>query len=81
VRVSVLTPRSVLWEGDAEEVNLPGDSEELCVMDFHKPLLCSLRSGYIKIKESQTKKESRILVKQGIAKMRLGALVILAQTY
>jgi F0F1-type ATP synthase epsilon subunit len=78
LRVSVLEPHGVIWKGNAREVILPGDDGELCILDFHQPIVCSLRSGFVRIKDSQTQTEKRFPVKQGIARMRAGELTVLA---
>lgn len=79
--VSVLEAKSILWQGDAKQVILPSEDGELCIMDFHQPLFCSLCSGFIKIRESATSPEKQILVKCGIAKVNTDELTVLAQTY
>ena len=92
MRVSVVDAWKALYEGNADEVRLPGEDGELCVLDFHHPFLCRLRAGYIQLREgkrrrvaaeaapSEPKTASRILIHDGIARMASNELVILVQT-
>lgn len=92
MRVSVIDAWKVLYEGNADEVRLPGEDGELCVLDFHHPFLYRLREGYIQLREGKRRKvaaetssseptmASRILIHDGIARMASNELVILVQT-
>jgi F0F1-type ATP synthase epsilon subunit len=90
MRVSVIDPWHVLYEGNAEEVLLPGDDGELCVLDFHHPFLYRLRKGAVQILKSRTRDatpvppraqvEARIPIHDGVARMAGNELVILVDT-
>jgi len=55
MRLSILEPRRVVFEGNAREVILPGEDGEICVLDFHQPFLYSLRSGNVRIRGGWSK--------------------------
>lgn len=90
MRVSVLEPWRVLYEGNAEEVLLPGEDGELDVLDFHHPFVYRLRRGYIQVLRRSRRQgaqaprrpqvESRILIADGIARMAGNELVLLVTT-
>lgn len=75
MRVSVIEPWRVLYEGNAKEVVLPGEDGELCVLDFHHPFLCRLRRGTIGVKPAG----ARITIRDGVARMAGNELVILVE--
>jgi len=88
MRLSILDPIRVVYQGNAREVVLPGADGELSVLDFHQPFLYSLRSGYIKITQQtwQRKnanialpKQTNIVIKKGMARMERNELVILVE--
>lgn len=89
MRILVLNPWGVLYEGNAAEALLPGEDGELCVLDFHHPFLARLRRGSVQIlggwRQGQRVRrrpmvEFRMLVRDGIARMTGNELVILADS-
>jgi len=58
MRLSILEPRRVVFEGNAKEVILPAEDGEICVLDFHQPFLYSLRSGNVRIRGGWAKTEN-----------------------
>lgn len=75
MRVSVLTAAKTVYEGNVQEVILPGEDGEIGIMDFHQPFLYTLKKGFIIIKEKteQINNKAEILkipVRSGIARMR-----------
>ena len=90
MRVSVVEAWRVLYEGNVDEVLLPGEDGEVCVLDFHHPFLYRLRKGAIQLMRRTTREgtralggrevESRILIADGVAKMTGNELVILVDT-
>jgi len=62
MKVEVLTPRKIEFQGEADDVILPTLSGEITVLSFHAPLISVLKPGRIKIK---TKKEEIIIQADG----------------
>ena len=56
------------------EVILPGAEGELCLLDFHQPIVSYLKKGVIKIKPGHS-----IRIKKGIARMEGNELVVLIE--
>lgn len=82
MRVTVLDPKKIIYEGNAKEVILPGESGEFSVLDFHQMFLACLMRGDIKVitnKPSQF--ETRIPIKKGIAKMLKNELMIIVELF
>lgn len=80
MRVTILEPRLSLYDGNAQEVVLPSEDGELCVLDFHQPFLCALCPGSIKIGNPKTGEEKRIFISRGVARMRANELSIMVET-
>ncbi|MFZ2602841.1 MAG: hypothetical protein WAX79_02430 [Candidatus Omnitrophota bacterium] len=97
MRLSILEPRKIIFEGNAKEVILPGEDGEICVLDFHQPFLLGLRSGNIKIKGGwadnviQDELDEQmppvvysadtVKIKYGIAKMTRNDLILIVELY
>lgn len=75
MRVSVLEPWRVIYEGNAKEAVLPGEDGELCVLDFHHPFLYRLCRGVIALQPAG----ARIPIADGVARMTGNELVILVE--
>ena len=71
LRVLVCKASSVLFEGAANRVVLPGEEGELSVFDFHAPMLCALGAGDVVIDEK------RITAQGGVARVSKNTVTIL----
>jgi len=49
MKVTILNPKRVLFEGEAKSVFLTGDIAEFEILDYHAPILSLLRPGYVTI--------------------------------
>jgi len=74
VKVVVLNPDRVLYEGEAKSVFLPGDIGEFEVLDFHRPIISLLKRGRIIIDW-----KSSISIRKGIVKMFGNELIALVE--
>lgn len=73
MKLSILEPKGVIWQGMASKVKLPALEGEMCVLDFHQPFIVRLKKGKIAFSKA------RISVKDGIAFMRSNTLNVFAQ--
>jgi len=75
-KVSVLDIKtaSSIFQEMASSVILPSEEGELSILDFHQPIISSLKDGVIKIDNTP------IAIKGGIARMRGEELTILVET-
>jgi len=74
MRISILEPKGVIWQGMANKVNLPALEGEMCVLDYHQVFVARLKGGNIVFSDK------RIAIKDGIAFMRSNNLTVFAQT-
>lgn len=74
IQVTVLTAQSVLHEGEAASVVLPGDRGVFEVLPMHKPILSLLRPGRIVIDQ-----ERALPVRGGVVRVRGDRLVALVE--
>ena len=65
----------VIYEGPSSSVVLPGADGEFEILDFHKPIISTLKKGYIVIDNAK-----EIPITGGIAKMHLQSLVAMVET-
>jgi F-type H+-transporting ATPase subunit epsilon len=75
--VSILTPDSHVFEGDAEVVTLPGTDGLYQVLDSHAPMITTLAKGTIVVKTKGV--ESRFETNGGVAEILGNRLSILAE--
>lgn len=90
MRISIVNPFKKIFEGNAQEIILPGEDGEVAVLDFHQPFLYCLTRGFITVKERLFKQEkdgsgikqanSRIMIKKGVAMMQGNELLVLVET-
>ena len=86
MRVAVVDPWRMVFEGNVEEAILPGEDGEFCVLDFHQPFLYRLRRGTIQLKRSgarvmgRVEAGVRIAIMNGVARMAANELVIVVET-
>ncbi|KKT06430.1 MAG: ATP synthase epsilon chain [Parcubacteria group bacterium GW2011_GWA2_43_17] len=74
MKVSILEPRGIIWEGMSRQVILPAADGQMSVLDFHQPFFVRLKSGQIKAGGMETN------IKEGIAFMRANELKIVVET-
>lgn len=49
MKIRVLTPESVLYDGEVESVLLPGEFGEFHILNNHAPVISTLKEGNIKL--------------------------------
>jgi len=74
MKVLILNPKHVVFEGEAKNVFLPGDIGEFELMDFHVPIISLLRPGKVIIDW-----ETVIPIKRGMVKFDNKECVILVE--
>jgi F-type H+-transporting ATPase subunit epsilon len=79
MKLEILTPRKIEYQGDAEDVVLPTLSGEIGVLSRHTPLISVLKPGKIIIK---TKKEELIInIDGGILEVAENRGIILLKNF
>ena len=74
MKVTVLNPKHVLYEGQAESVFLPGDTAEFEILDHHAPITSLLTEGYVVIDW-----KDRVQIKKGMVKFDNNECMILVE--
>ena len=74
MRIRVLTPSELLFEGEAESVTLPGTVGSFTVLDSHAPIISSLESGKVVLKTANG--ASEYLLTSGFAEVRDNVIIV-----
>jgi F-type H+-transporting ATPase subunit epsilon len=74
MKVTILNPKHVVYDGEAKSVFLPGDMAEIEILDYHVPIVSLLRPGKVIV---DWKKE--IVIKQGMVKFDNNECMILIE--
>ena len=53
LKVRIITPSEALFEGEAENVTMPGTVGSFTVLDLHAPIISSLESGKVSVRTQQ----------------------------
>ena len=72
--VTILNPKHVVYEGDAESVFLPGDQGEFEILTFHVPIVSLLKPGKVVVDW-----KTSVPIKNGMVKFDKGECVILVE--
>ncbi len=74
MKVLILNPKHVVFEGEAKNVFLPGDMAEFELMDYHVPIVSLLKPGKVIIDWDKA-----IPIKKGMVKFDNNECVILVE--
>jgi len=61
LKLEIVTPQGVIFEGDVKSVTFPGEEGEFGVLPRHASLLALLKPGVIEIEKSDGSKESVVI--------------------
>ncbi len=76
LHLDFVSPESVLFSGDVDQVDLPGAEGEMGILAGHAPLVTTLRPGIATIYRSGAREP--VVVTGGIAEVGPGGLTVLA---
>ena len=79
MKVEVITPRKIEFQGEAEDVILPTLSGEIAVLSFHAPLISVLKAGRIRIKNEA--KENVFEIEGGVVEVENNKATILLKKF
>ena len=74
MKVTVLNPKHVLFDGEARSVFLPGDLAEFELLDYHVPIVSLLRPGHVVVDG-----KTEIRIKKGMVKFDRNECMILVE--
>ncbi|MFO7871971.1 MAG: F0F1 ATP synthase subunit epsilon [Kiritimatiellia bacterium] len=74
MKVTILNPKHVIYEGEAKSVFLPGDMAEFEILDYHAPITSLLRPGKVVVDW-----ETAVPIKQGMVKFDNNECTVLVE--
>lgn len=74
MKVTILNPKHVIYNGEAKSVFLPGDLAEFELLDYHAPIVSLLNKGEV-IVDMKT----RIPIKKGMVKFDNNECTVLVE--
>ena len=74
MKLVVLNPKHVIFEGEAKSVCLTGDSAEFELLDHHAPIVSLLRAGEVVVDGSES-----IPIKRGMVTFNRDECMILVE--
>jgi F-type H+-transporting ATPase subunit epsilon len=74
LKLTVLSPKQTIFEGEAKSVFLPGDLAEFEILDYHAPIVSLLRAGNILVDW-----EHKIPIRRGMVKFDRNECMILIE--
>jgi F-type H+-transporting ATPase subunit epsilon len=80
MHVDVVSAEALIFEGEAEYVELPGESGGLGIYPSHIPLITRIRPGEVRIKVVGKQAEELIFVAGGILEVQPNRVTVLADT-
>ena len=74
MKLTILNPKHVIFEGEAKNIFLPGDMAEFELMDYHAPIVSLLKPGNVIVDW-----EKKIPIKDGMVKFDNNECMILVE--
>lgn len=74
MRLTVLSPKETVYEGEARSVLLAGDLAEFELLDYHAPILSLLRKGNVVVDGAK-----KIPINRGLVKFDSNVCMILVE--
>jgi F-type H+-transporting ATPase subunit epsilon len=78
LHLEIVTPEKRAFEGDVDEVVVPGSEGELGILPHHAPLISTLGHGVLRLKRGGLEEEFAIF--GGFLQVRPDRVVVLAET-
>ena len=78
MHLEIVTPDTIVFEGEAFLVQLPGLDGSFEVLDHHMPMIAGLAKGKVKVIDFN-KKESFFEIKGGVLEVLDNKVMVLAQ--
>ena len=76
LKLEILTPNGLIFEGDVATVTLPGEEGEFGVLPSHASLTTMLQAGVIEIEKSDKSTEA-VVVNWGVVKVTEASVAVL----
>lgn len=77
MKLTVVTPEKIAYEGDVSAVTVPGTSGSFQILNDHAPIVSTLEDGKVIIKGNGT--EEVFLIKGGVVEAKDNIVTVLAE--
>lgn len=74
MKLTVLSPKQTIYDGEAKSIFLPGDLAEFEILDYHVPIVSLLRAGNVVVDG-----ENNIPIRRGMVKFDRNECMILVE--
>ncbi len=74
MKLTVLSPKQTIFDGEAKSIFLPGDLAEFEILDYHVPIVSLLRAGNVVVDW-----ENSIPIRRGMVKFDRNECMILVE--
>jgi len=74
MKLTVLSPKQTIFDGEAKSVFLPGDLAEFEILDYHVPIVSLLRAGNVVVDW-----KNNIPIRRGMVKFDRNECMILVE--
>lgn len=79
MNVEIITPDMIIYNGDAELVQLPGIDGSFEILKNHAPFISALKKGKIKIRKSKESKDEFFEINGGVIEVLNDKVLVLAE--
>ncbi|MBN1598381.1 MAG: ATP synthase F1 subunit epsilon [Bacteroidales bacterium] len=77
MKLEIITPEKMLFEGNIHSLNVPGSKGPFMVLHNHAPIISTLMKGEIKI-VSENLKTHILLIEGGVIEVKKNKIIVLA---
>lgn len=77
IKLTILTPESILFEGLVEKVELPGDKGRFMVLNSHAPIISSLSAGHVVYVSEKV--EAKVRIGSGFVRVCDNEVIVCAE--
>lgn len=74
MKITILSPKNVVYEGEAKSLFLPGEEAEFEILEHHAPIVSLLRPGFVTMDW-----ETRIPIKKAMVRFDNNECMILTE--
>jgi len=74
MKLTVLSPKQTIFDGEAKSIFLPGDLAEFEILDYHVPIVSLLRAGNVVVDW-----KNKIPIRRGMIKFDRNECMILVE--
>ena len=78
MKLTLVTPRKVIFDGTVEYLVVHGDNGELAILDNHVPTVVSIKEGFVK-RVFQTKEETYSYIIGGLLEFSIQVITLICQ--